>query len=81
MGDSWHTTFSGTIKDVLSRDFSGQTFRKLFEKIKTAIRFNNKRINKIREDRLKKNTFSSTSVSLPSLPQDIGSRIIEANIS
>ena len=38
-------------------------------------------LNKIREDRLQKNTFSSTSVSLPSLPQGIGSRIIESNIS
>ncbi len=61
--------------------FQGRPSENFLKKLKQQSDSIISELNKIREDRLKKNTFSSTSVSLSPLTQDIGSRIIEANIS
>ena len=61
--------------------FQGRPSENFLKKLKQQSDSIISELNKIREDRLKKNTFSSTSVSLSPLTQDIGSRIIEVNIS
>jgi hypothetical protein len=48
--------------------FQGRPSENFLKKLKQQSDSIISELNKIREDRLKKNTFSSTSVSLPSLP-------------